>query len=80
MRVAREVFPEIVDLIDLPGVLDVVEHGADLRRGIAIFDLLLNAHDVASSCGGSEVRIILTARLAGKARGKAHGKARCADF
>jgi hypothetical protein len=33
-----QVFPKIIDVGDLPRPLDIVEYGADLRRGIAIFD------------------------------------------
>ncbi len=37
-RIVRQIFPEIIDVIDPPRALDVVEHGADLRTGVAVFD------------------------------------------
>jgi len=35
-RIVRQVFPEIVDVFDLPRALDVVEYGADSGAGVAI--------------------------------------------
>ena len=37
-RIVRQIFPEIIDVIDLPRPLDVIEHGADLRTGVAVLD------------------------------------------
>src|SRR5262249_28697255 len=37
-RIMRQIFPEIVDVIDLPRALDLVEHGADFRASFAILD------------------------------------------
>jgi hypothetical protein len=50
-RIVRQIFPEIVHVLDAPGAFDVVEHGADVRYGVAIFDRAGCAHDTVSSAG-----------------------------
>jgi len=46
--VAGQIFPKIIHVFDISGCLDVVENGADLRRGIAIFDGSTKWHDLSS--------------------------------
>src|SRR5208282_2416358 len=47
-RILREIFPEIIHILDLPRALDVVEHGTDFRCGVAIFDRSVSAHAMYS--------------------------------
>ena len=48
-RIAGEIFPEIVDILDLPRAHNVVEHSADFRRGVGIVDRWLRGHGLLPS-------------------------------
>src|SRR5579864_5011277 len=43
-RIVRQVFPKVVDVVDIAGALDVVEHGADCRIRLSVFDRTNCAH------------------------------------